>query len=404
MSKHPVVGRSGLVFAVDGGPAVRDHDVAPVAEWDFATGLESGGLVLRDGEGSAVVGVRSGIRFDGINDYLRISRADVGVLDIAQSGNAVTVVALARRASLDTGFIAGLWQENDQDPRRQYGLFLSLPTYGGSQQVIGHISADGAPSVGLPFSRDYSASARMVAPGRFRVVGFTYDGERVISFLDGFADARPTFTERTAPLGAGRTYAKNPYRYPNGLNSTATSEFTVGAVQLTKGMGNFFRGDLARLAIWDTALSASDMMAVADAWTPAQAPLLLFDFYRPAGGVDRESGGWDGDRWPLQAIGWTGGTPQTWVEAGRIVNAAGPSHVTVAGLEGLRSDAVRVEFDGNAELDLSTRNEWLAGIGFRFAGPGNVSNVRIVRVEGNRTGSRVAGGPRRRNGSLAKST
>ena len=347
--------------------------MTPVAEWNFADSLTSGAWTLADGDGSHARVTASGIRFDGVNDFLRIDRDRVGALDIARRGEEVTVVALARRDSLDTGFIAGLWQEHDHDPRRQYGLFLSLPTYGGGQQVVGHVSADGAASDDLPYSRDYSASARMVAPGQWRVVGFTYDGEHITSYLDGVADARPQFTERGAPLGAARSYAKNPYYYPHGLNAETTSEFTVGAVMLTGGMGNFFKGDLARLAVWDSALTAGEMMAVARAWTAQEHPLVRFDFYRPPGGVDRVSGGWDGDRWPLAAVGWTGDATVS-VEAGRLV---GSGRARFDGIAGLDAERVRITWEGEAELTPVIAHGHLTGLEFVLPPEGSLSTVQL---------------------------
>lgn len=58
----------------------------------------------------------------------------------------------------NTGFLGGIWQENNNDPRRQYGLFVDLPVYGGSEQVAGHVSFEGGATTGYPYSRDYSAN------------------------------------------------------------------------------------------------------------------------------------------------------------------------------------------------------------------------------------------------------
>ncbi|WP_159601015.1 LamG domain-containing protein, partial [Agromyces humi] len=267
-------------------------------EWDFRAGL--GGLSDRTGHGLTLVGARpprwapdpvvgGAIAFDGAADHLRIPPQRVGPLDAARLGDEVSVFALVRRHTTSTGFVAGMWQEDDRDPRRQYGLFLSLPTYGGAQQVIGHVSHDGRPSPGLPYSRDYSASARMVAPGTWRVVGFTYDGCRAVSFLDGIADRRPTFTEAGPPLGGGRTYAKNPYRFGHELNRRAVAEFTVGAVRLTTGMGNHLAGAIARLAVWPRALPPAEVVALAAAWTPPGRPLVDLDLFRPTAGTPQSS-------------------------------------------------------------------------------------------------------------------
>ena len=245
-------------------------------EWDFraadaADALEDvtgHGLRLRPGSGTLPGRhAGSGLRFDGRGDVLAIPAAAVGPLDLARRGDTVTVAALVRRRSRATGFVAGMWQEDDCDPRRQYGLFLSLPAYGGNQQVCGHVSADGRPSPGLPYSRDYAATAREVPVGAWSVVAFSYDGTDVTAYLDGVADRRPGYREPEPPLGAGLTYAKNPYRYPLGLNRGATSDFTVGAVRLTRGMGNHLAGDVARLLVCSASLEEAAHRALAREWS-----------------------------------------------------------------------------------------------------------------------------------------
>lgn len=244
------------------------------AEWDLT---RPDGLQDVDGAAPAleVVGdvcwvaddaVGGAHRFDG--GHLSIAAHEAAVLDVSAAGDAVTVVALVSRGAPSTGFVAGMWQEHDDDPRRQYGLFTSLPAYGGDQQVCGHVSHDGRPSPGLPYSRDYSASLRRVRLGQWCTVGFTYDGVLVTSFLDGVADARPSYTEPGPPLGQHLSYAKNPYRYPLGLNRLCRSDFTIGGVLLTRGMGNHFRGLIARVLVRPGAATASEMAAIARRWTP----------------------------------------------------------------------------------------------------------------------------------------
>jgi hypothetical protein len=47
--------------------------------------------------------------------------------------------------------------------------------------------------------------------------------------------------------------SKNPYYFPHGMGNNG-SDFTVGAVLLKSGMGNFFKGQIGGLAIFDRAL------------------------------------------------------------------------------------------------------------------------------------------------------
>ncbi|CAM3728979.1 LamG-like jellyroll fold domain-containing protein [Occultella aeris] len=245
-------------------------------EWNFTAGPDlldttGNGLRLEPGSDSGPVewvpdeDVGGALRFDH-GRYLSIPAARVGPLDAGRRGDRVSVIALLRRRSPTTGFIAGMWQEDDNDPRRQYGLFVSLPVYGGDQRVCGHVSADGRPSEGLPYSRDYSASKRAVGLERWHVVAFSYDGAQVTSYLDGVSDDHVDYTEPGPPLGMGWRYRKNPYEYRSGLNRGAASDFTVGSVRLTSGMANHFTGDLARLRVTPAALSPAQLRFTSDRW------------------------------------------------------------------------------------------------------------------------------------------
>lgn len=287
----------------------------PVAEWDFSEPAppyhaKDGRFALHNGPGSSVRTV-SGQRFgtaatfDGTTSFLRIPADDVGDLNVATRGDSVTVLAWARRTADHLGFVGGMWQEDDNDPRRQYGLFVDLGLYGGKDRVAGHVSASGGASPGLPYSRDCSASARMLDFDSWRMIGFTYDGHQAISYLDGIADARPHYTEPDPPYGNSSSYAKNPFIFDEGLNRGSVSDFTVGAVKLTRGMHNFFGGEIAWLAIYDVALSAEQVMHVhLDNLLPG-APLAILDFYRVNDTMVSYHGGSEDQDWPLELFGWT---------------------------------------------------------------------------------------------------
>ena len=60
----------------------------------------------------------------------------------------------------------------------------------------------------------------------------------------------------------GLIQSKNPYYFPNGLGNNG-SDFTVGAVLLKSGMGNFFKGQIGGLAVFDRALSAKELRRLA---------------------------------------------------------------------------------------------------------------------------------------------
>ncbi len=208
--------------------------------------------------------------FDGRSDALAVPVDQIGPLNVGASGDEVSVLAwVKRKPSSSCHFIAGIWVENDNAPKRQYGLFVDLPAYGGADRACGHISRSGGPSPGLPFSRDYSASHRGVPFHEWHLIGFTYDGEQAISYLDGTSDFFPEYTEPGPPLGIGLTYSKNPYRTPSGqddagLNNTP-AEFTVGFVELTSGPGNHFAGSIGGVAVFDRALTDNQILGLAQA-------------------------------------------------------------------------------------------------------------------------------------------
>ncbi|KAF2411798.1 hypothetical protein B1729_18385 [Microbacterium sp. B35-04] len=343
-----------------------------VMEWDF----RDSGAPLRDVTGHRLELRASGARwvedpqtggalhFDGVDDFLVIDAADVGPLNAAARGDQVSVIALVRRASVDTGFIAGMWQEDDADPRRQYGLFVSLPTYGGAQQAVGHVSADGGPSPALPYSRDYAASARMIAPDQWRVVGFSYDGSVISAYLDGIADPRPRFREVGPPMGEAREYRKNPYDFPLGLNRRSISDFTVGAVQLSAGMGNHFGGDIARVRVVSEALDARGMLELAAEWTPEGSPLVRVDLFRPDGDIVAHEGGGDGEAWPVEVLGFVDDGSGAVVTRGRLEVPASrsPHRITLVRLPGLASDRIAfIEVDlerGDASIVVRSHGGW----------------------------------------------
>jgi hypothetical protein len=56
----------------------------------------------------------------------------------------------------------------------------------------------------------------------------------------------------------GLVQSKNPYYFPDGMGDNG-SDFTVRAVLLKSGMGNFFIGQIGGLAIFKRALSNSEI-------------------------------------------------------------------------------------------------------------------------------------------------
>jgi len=193
--------------------------------------------------------------------YLSLPNSKTGALNIHGKNRGVTVMAWVKWEG-KTGFVGGMWNEYASGGKRQYGLFVSLPYYNGGDQVCGHISWTGKPTPPFPYSIDYSASKQIVQKGQWQFVAFTYDGQYIRSFLNGEFEARePELIDHTKGFPGypeGITHSKNPYFFPEGKGNNG-SDFTVGAVLLARGMGNYFRGQIGGLAVFDRALSPDEI-------------------------------------------------------------------------------------------------------------------------------------------------
>lgn len=194
--------------------------------------------------------------FEG-NNYLSLPAREVGALNIYGDKKEVTVMAWVKWTGEQTGFVGGLWNEYQDGGKRQYGLFVSLPHYNGAHQVCGHISKTGKPTPPFPYSIDYSASEQKVPANEWVCIAFTYDGTYIKSYFNGEFKARePELINHTKGFDGypeGMTHSKNPYYFPDGMGDNG-SDFTVGAVLLKRGMGNFFKGQIGGLAVFDKAL------------------------------------------------------------------------------------------------------------------------------------------------------
>ncbi len=222
---------------------------------------EANGIIKRVNEGPF-----SGYSalFEG-NNFLSLSNEQTGRLNIYGKNRGVTVVAWIKWDGKQTGFIGGMWNEYQDGGKRQYGLFVSLPHYNGKDQVCGHISLTGKPTPPFPYSIDYSASNQTVNAGEWSCVAFTYDGEYIRSYLNGKFEARePELIRNTKGFEGypeGLMQSKNPYFFPDGMGNNG-SDFTVGAVLLKSGMGNFYKGLIGGLAVFDRALSDNEIKSL----------------------------------------------------------------------------------------------------------------------------------------------
>jgi len=203
------------------------------------------------------------ILLNGKTDYWYIKHEKSSTLDIKT--NSVTVIAWVKWNG-GTGFVAGKWNEYENGGKRQYGLFVSLPYYNGDSKVCGHISKNGGATSPFPYSIDYAASPQKVPLSTWVCIAFTYDGADIKSYFNGeFKASEPELIKNTKGFIKekleGLIQVKNPYHYPDGMGNNG-SDFTIGGVQLKKGMGNFFKGEIGGIAIFNKALKAEEILKV----------------------------------------------------------------------------------------------------------------------------------------------
>jgi hypothetical protein len=203
----------------------------------------------------------------GTGSYFSLAHSETGALNIHGINQGVTVVAWVKWTGEQTGFVGGMWNEYQDGGKRQYGLFVSLPYYNGKNQVCGHISKTGKPTSPFPFSIDYSASKQEVPANEWVCVAFTYDGKNIKSYVDGVFEKRdPELINNTKGFEGypnGLIQSKNPYYFPDGIGNNG-SDFTVGAVLLKSGMGNFFKGQIGGLAVFNRALRLKELKRLAN--------------------------------------------------------------------------------------------------------------------------------------------
>ncbi|MEX2512074.1 MAG: LamG domain-containing protein [Cyclobacteriaceae bacterium] len=246
-----------------------------VALWDFkeksgsprrALGLadfplqEMNGPVLRAEEGP--LSGYSAVLKDEV--YFSIANAATGELNINGKNQGITLLAWVKWEG-KTGFVGGMWNEYTDGGRRQYGLFVDLPHYNGANQVCGHISYSGGPTPPFPYSCDYSASKQTLQKGKWHFIAFNYDGNYIKSYLDGvFEERAPEPIRNTSGfegLPEGLIHSKNPYYFPDGMGDNGP-DFTVGAVVLRRGMGNFFNGLIGGLAVFNRVLDDREILEI----------------------------------------------------------------------------------------------------------------------------------------------
>ena len=182
--------------------------------------------------------------------YLYIPRTECPALNICGKNAQVTILAWIKRdkkSYIQCEAIAGMWNETEK--KRQYCMFLNLRLFDSADQVCGHISSVGGPTKGEKWCIDASKGQKSVPYNEWQFIGFTYNGEEIISYLNGRPDYRANHS---------------PYHYTEGVFETGTggSDFTVAAVHRLGEMGNNFVGLISGLAIYNSALTKQEIYRI----------------------------------------------------------------------------------------------------------------------------------------------
>jgi hypothetical protein len=316
-------------FSVDAGTFPWPQGL--VAVWDFHADSEGGNTVTsRVGPESATLTARGtktvvkdavdrgpfgpSLVLDGQTVFVKDS--DIGALDVARDGGTqVTVVDWVNdtaRNHDDAGnglaFRAGSHCEGGVESARQYGSYFDSIRYLGWNHghYTPYIGAQDGASPGYPYNRDYAATARKlftgVGQGEWHMEAFTYDGEKIIAYVDGLADDWKNVTE-ARPLEPEfplrQTVDRNPFFLGKPINNSPTTKrFSIGGSVLGDPPSfngvNYTTGKLGGVAVFNRALTAEEIMAIRLGTLRPGEPITMYSFELTSEGPH-----------PLNEIGWT---------------------------------------------------------------------------------------------------
>jgi hypothetical protein len=227
--------------------------------------------------------------------YFSIPYAETGDLNISGRTAQVSMFAVVRIVNLkQSRTIAGMWSEgkgaNDDTGTRQYALLMNMPTYGGPNKLVPHISAEGgvtrrADGSAFPWCADYAVTGHEVPTEAWCTLAFTYDGKYIRAYINGALDEmkldpvphkrNDRYFTKEGPGGADR--GMNPYYHGRGIFAYDSakhastkpgggSDFTVGArYAVGKMLGEATIGRFGGLAVFHRALTDAEMKQLHDA-------------------------------------------------------------------------------------------------------------------------------------------
>lgn len=211
-----------------------------------------------------------------------VKDGDIGALDVSKSGSQVTVIDWVNDTADNhddkqngMAFRAGSHCEDGVEPARQYGSYFDGIFYLGWSwgHYTPHIGAQDGPSPGYPWNRDYAASARKlftgVGQGRWHMEAFTYDGDKIVAYVDGLSDMWKDVVEpepNVPGFTLRQTVDRNPYPLGKPVNgSPTTKRFSIGAAIYGTAPFpgcNFTKGKLGGVAVFNRALTAEEIMHI----------------------------------------------------------------------------------------------------------------------------------------------
>ncbi len=226
------------------------------------------------------------------HNYFRIPYAETRDLNISGPDAEVSMFAVVKIHDLkQSRTIAGMWSEGlghgDDSGTRQYSMLMNMPTYGGPNKLVPHISSEGgvtyrADGSKFPWCADYAASAEEVPTDEWCTLAFTYDSKYIRAYVNGELSAQeldPVKHKRNDPYftkegPGGKDRGLNPYYHGRGIfaydpekhsesKPIGGSDFTIGA-RMVKGkkLAEATIGLFGGLAVFDRALSDEEIMAL----------------------------------------------------------------------------------------------------------------------------------------------
>lgn len=293
-----------VIPALAGDPSVVTKTPGLVAFWTFGekegetrkstgTSNEHPLAVVGDAIVRADEGPYSGhsAKLTGHN-YFRIPYAETKDLNISGADAKVSMFAVVKVHDLDKSrTIAGMWSEGlgkgDDSGIRQYSMLMNMPTYGGPNKLVPHISSEGgvtyrADGSKFPWCADYAATAAQVPTDKWCTLAFTYDSRYIRAYINGELSAQeldpvkhkrddPYFTKQ-GPDGKDR--GMNPYYHGRGIftydpekhaesKPIGGSDFTIGSRMVKGGkLAEATIGLFGGLAVFNRALSDEEILAL----------------------------------------------------------------------------------------------------------------------------------------------